>query len=167
MISEVILMSDPVIRAFVDTSFLIRLLNEEDSLHGQAKDYFRYILDQSGIIFCSTIAIAEYCVKGTIEELPLELMQVVPFNAIHAVKSGECAAICFAARVDVTERVVIPNDCKLLAQAQVEEIQYFLTTDGNSRRLYDELLRTSKVTYKFVDIRTPYDQIFGVLPFSE
>ena len=96
---------------------------------------------------------------------PLELMQVVPFNAIHAVKAGEFAAICFKAKVDVAERVMIPNDCKLLAQAEVEEIQYFLTTDKESRKLFDTLHGSSKVSFQFVDIRTTASETFGVMTF--
>lgn len=48
----------------LDTSFFIRLLNEEDPLHENAFGYFRYFLEHDFVIKISTIAIAEYCVRG-------------------------------------------------------------------------------------------------------
>ncbi|MET4083309.1 putative nucleic acid-binding protein [Pedobacter sp. UYP30] len=56
---------------FLDTSFFVRLLNDEDPLHGNAKDYFRYFLENEIVLKVSTISIAEYCVRGKIDELPL------------------------------------------------------------------------------------------------
>lgn len=42
----------------LDTSFFIRLLNEEDPLHENALGYFRYFLEHDFVIKISTIAIA-------------------------------------------------------------------------------------------------------------
>lgn len=56
----------------LDTSFFIRLLNEEDPLHNNALGYFRYFLEHDFVIKISTIAIAEYCVRGEVSELPLK-----------------------------------------------------------------------------------------------
>ena len=42
----------------LDTSFFIRLLNEEDPLHEKAFGYFRYFLEHDFVIKISTIAIA-------------------------------------------------------------------------------------------------------------
>lgn len=42
----------------LDTSFFIRLLNEEDPLHNNALGYFRYFLEHDFVIKISTIAIA-------------------------------------------------------------------------------------------------------------
>jgi hypothetical protein len=33
-------------------------------LHGNARDYFKYFLQEKITLKCSTISIAEYCVKG-------------------------------------------------------------------------------------------------------
>lgn len=75
----------------LDTSFFIRLLNDEDPLHQNAKDYFRYFLDNDIILKVSTISIAEYCVRGSLDELPLMNVQIIPFNLDHAKKTGEFA----------------------------------------------------------------------------
>lgn len=53
----------------LDTSFFIRLLNEADPLHENALDYFRYFLEHDFVVKVSTIAIAEYCVRGDVDEL--------------------------------------------------------------------------------------------------
>ncbi len=45
----------------LDTSFFIRLLNDEDALHKNAKDYFKSFLESDIILKVSTISIAEYC----------------------------------------------------------------------------------------------------------
>lgn len=46
----------------LDTSFFLRLLNENDPLFMNADDYFKYFLHNSLPLFISTISIAEYCV---------------------------------------------------------------------------------------------------------
>ena len=82
----------------LDTSFFIRLLNEEDPLHNNALGYFRYFLEHDFVIKISTIAIAEYCVKGEVSELPLKNMLIVPFNFDHAQRSGKMIAEVFMQR---------------------------------------------------------------------
>lgn len=54
----------------LDTSFFIRLLNENDGLHSNVLGYFKYFLEKDIILKCSTISIAEYCVRGSFDELP-------------------------------------------------------------------------------------------------
>jgi predicted nucleic acid-binding protein len=54
----------------LDTSFFIRLLNDEDPLHQHAKDYFKYFLEQEIILKISTVSVAEYCVVGKVGDLP-------------------------------------------------------------------------------------------------
>lgn len=68
----------------------------------------------------STIAIAEYCVRGKIDELPLRNLLIITFNINHAIKAGEFAKILFAEKdklADIKQRTIIPNDVKLFAQA--------------------------------------------------
>ena len=71
----------------LDTSFFIRLLNDEDPLHENAIGYFRYFLENNIILKVSTITIAEYCVRGKLEDLPLRNIQIIPFNLDHAKKN--------------------------------------------------------------------------------
>lgn len=98
----------------LDTSFFIRLLNPDDPLHENAKGYFKYLIETEFILKISTISIAEYCVRGSLDELPLRNMQIVPFNLDHAQRTGEFAGIIFSEKHLSEEtlhpRAIIPND---------------------------------------------------------
>lgn len=62
--------------AMLDTSFLIRLLKEDEPLHAFAKEYFQYFLESEYVLYVSTIALAEYCVYGNLDELPFECVRI-------------------------------------------------------------------------------------------
>ena len=105
----------------LDTSFLIRLLKEDDSLHASAKEYFQYFLENNYVLYVSTVAVAEYCVRGELNQLPFECVRVVPFNLDHAEKAGDYAHTLYQAKdkgqYKPEQRLIIPNDTKLFAQA--------------------------------------------------
>jgi predicted nucleic acid-binding protein len=154
----------------LDTSFLIRLLNDEDPLHDSAKKYFKYFLDSDVSLKVSTISIAEYCVRGSVEELPLKNLHLVPFNYNHGIKAGEFAKIIFEDKSDAPEkfypRAIIPNDSKLFAQADVEsDVKYFVTSDSRSKNIYRILVGNLDVNFEIADINRPYNELFGVLDF--
>lgn len=69
---------------FLDTSFFLRFLNDNDPLFKNADEYFRYFLSKGIVMMISTISVAEYCVGGDVHELPLKNLQLVPFNLDHA-----------------------------------------------------------------------------------
>jgi hypothetical protein len=142
------------------------LLNEQDSLHANTLEYYKYFLQNDFTLKVSTISIAEYCVKGQIQELPLAVTQIVPFNIDHARKAGAFAAIAFQHKnsLNLPDRRIIPNDTKLFAQADVEEsIQKFATSDAECIKVYNLLTQHSKLTFDIIDIRKPYNETFGIL----
>ena len=152
----------------LDTSFFIRLLNEDDKLHTNAINYFKYFLEHSIELKVSTISIAEYCVLGKIDELPLKNIQIVPFNLDHAKVTGEFANIIFQQNKisgDLLKpRAIIPNDSKLFAVAHSDKtITHFVTSDKRSIKTYNKL--SSKITPKFdlIFIDQPFNEVFGVL----
>jgi predicted nucleic acid-binding protein len=51
---------------FLDTNFLIKLLNPKDILHDNVKGYFLGFIKRKITLKVSAIAIAEYLVKGCI-----------------------------------------------------------------------------------------------------
>lgn len=125
----------------LDTSFFIRLLNEEDPLHNNALGYFRYFLEHDFVIKISTIAIAEYCVRGNVSELPLKNMLIVPFNFDHAQRAGKMIAEVYAEKkkrgATIAPRAVVPNDTKMFAQADVEpDINFYGTADVECKKVY-------------------------------
>ena len=73
----------------LDTSFWVRLLNDEDPLHYNAKGYFKYFLENEVVLKVSTITVAEYCVKGKIDELPSRNIKILSFNLDQAIRTNE------------------------------------------------------------------------------
>jgi predicted nucleic acid-binding protein len=156
---------------FLDTSFLIRLLNDDDPLHKNAIGYYKYFLEHDIILKVSTIAIAEYCVRGKFEELPLRDIQIIPFNLDHAKRTGEFAKVLFdennSAKEKLTPRAIIPNDSKLFAQADLDKsITHFVTSDALSQRALAALKKRAKPSFEIIDISTPYTQTYGMLEFE-
>lgn len=157
----------------LDTSFFIRLLNEDDSLHQNALGYFKYFLEHDFVIKISTIAIAEYCVRGEVSELPFKNTLIVPFNFDHAQRAGKMIAEVYAEKkkrgATITPRAVVPNDTKMFAQADVEpDINYYATADVECKKVYDMIKASEgKLSFEFIDITIPYNNFFGVLNFEE
>lgn len=119
----------------------------------------------------STIAVAEYCVYGNIEEIPLKNILLSPFNAYRASEAGNCAKVLYDARskgiIQVNSRVLILNDVKMFTQAQCEEAEYYLTADKDSRKMYNILRDAEKIDFDFIYIGTSYKQKFGFLDIQE
>lgn len=150
----------------LDTSFFIRFLNENDKFFKNADGYFKYFLKEEIALKCSTISVAEYCVRGKIDELPLKNLQIIPFNLSHAQKAGEFANIVFKNKesLDLSNRAIIPNDTKLFAQADSEEtIDAYLTSDTESIKLYDLLKKHFNIHFQIIDIHNKHSETFGIL----
>lgn len=114
----------------------------------------------------STIAIAEYCVKGDIHELPLRNLQILPFNIDHAKRAGEFARIVFDHKGSILlpQRTVIPNDSKLFAQADCEiGIEMYLSSDSESKKVFDIIKGHTTPRFQFIDLQNPSSETFGIL----
>ena len=152
----------------LDTSFFVRLLNDEDKLHDNAKGYFRYFLENEIILKVSTISIAEYCVRGVVDELPLRNIQIIPFNLDQAKRTGEFAKVIFEenklSKEKLEPRAIIPNDSKLFAQADLDKtITYFVTSDSRSKNTLATLKKQIDPKFDIIDIASPYNETFGIL----
>lgn len=151
----------------LDTSFFMRFLNDEDKLFKNAMEYFKYFISNGITMYISTISIAEYCVGGSINELPLRNLAILPFNLNHAIKTGEIARIVFSNKnkLKLRERNLIPNDSKLFSQADVEKtIGFYISSDVESIKIY-KLLEEEKqnLDFKFIDLNIPPNEFFGYL----
>ncbi|MBS1542118.1 MAG: hypothetical protein JST14_00660 [Bacteroidetes bacterium] len=150
----------------LDTSFFLRFLNDKDPLFKNADGYFRHLLQEDMPMMISTISIAEYCIGGDIHELPLKNLQILPFNVDHAKRTGEFAKIVFQNKnkLKLKERNTIPNDTKLFAQADIElPINFYLSSDSESIKIYNLLLKESSPKFQFIDLNTPHSATFGIL----
>jgi len=114
----------------LDTSFFIRLLNDQDPLHKNAVGYYKYFLEKEITLKVSTISIAEYCVMGKLEDLPLRNLQILPLNLKDAERTGEFANVIFRQnKIEIEKlspRPIIPNDSKLFAQADLDKTSSIL-----------------------------------------
>ena len=152
----------------LDTSFFIRLLNDEDPLHINAKAYFKYFLEKEITLKVSTISIAEYCVVGELEDLPLRNIQIMPFNLDQAQRTGEFAKIIFTenkfAKEKLTPRAIIPNDSKLFSQADLDKsITHFVTSDIRSKKTLNTLKKGTRPNFDIIEISIPYNITFSLL----
>ena len=152
----------------LDTSFFLRFLNEEDPLFKNADKYYQYFLEKEFNLFISTISIAEYCVGGTINQLPLKNLLILPFNINHAQKTGEFARILYEARksgeLNVGERPIIINDAKLFGQTDSESnISFFVTSDTRSLNIYESLRGKTELNFQIIDINIEHTETFGLL----
>lgn len=153
----------------LDTSFFIRLLKQDDPLHKNTLNFYRRFLEKGNRLKCSTISVAEYCVRGKTEELPLKNLEIVPFNFLHAEKAGQFANAVYENKnaLNLTTRLIIPNDTNLFAQAHVEtEIDYFATADKECLKVYEFLNAHLSLKFKPINIRQPYHSELGILPFE-
>ncbi len=154
--------------ALIDTSFFIRFLKESDPLFEKADRYYKYFLEKEYRMVISTISIAEYCVKGAIQELPLKNLVVLPFNINHAQKAGEFAKVLYESRnkkeLLVPERKIIINDAKLFAQAESElHIKHFVTSDTECLKLFETLKKKISLNFNIIDINKSCQETFGLL----
>ena len=118
----------------LDTSFCIRLLKKDDTLHQNAIDYFQYFLDQKIELYISTIAIAEYSVKDDPVNLPLKMMKIIPFDFFDGKTAGEFHSILLEQKTKVQDidRNIVKDDCKLIAQLFNRKIEGYITKDRKS-----------------------------------
>jgi len=152
----------------LDTSFFIRLLDDEDDLHENAKGYFKYYLENDIVMKISTISVAEYCVVGDIDELPLKNLHIIPFNIDHSKRTGEFANTIFKEKknqnIKIKQRILIPNDSKLFAQADLDkDIESFVTADSESSKTIALLKAKLEVRFNFIDINSPFHESYGIL----
>ena len=154
----------------VDTGFLIRFVKSDEKLNQNAEEYYRYCLERQIPIYCSTIAIAEYCVKGQLNQLPLKDLRVIPFNINHAARAGDLMRITFAKRnksVEEYSRVSATNDVKMFAQVDIETtIDTFLTVDQEAIKLYNSIKTEASLQFQIIDLNIPRHIIFGELDLS-
>lgn len=155
-------------RVLLDTSFLIRLLQNGDPLHQRACEYFEHFLANGITMKVSTISIAEYCVRGDIGDLPLSKVQILPFNINHATTAGKFADILLEWRKNYKDiaRNIIQNDVKLFAQAHGERCSYFVTSDAESAKMIEAIGKTFLIKFKHLSIYTPIHEFREELPLE-
>jgi predicted nucleic acid-binding protein len=150
----------------LDTSFCIRLLKSNDALHQNAKDYFKYFLEQRVEIYLSSIVIAEYSVKDNANNLPLEFVKIVPFDFFDGRTAGEFHSILINNKDQVAniERNIIKDDCKLLAQIFNRKIGAYITKDKKSfGKIFLPIQKLKGFNIELFDLEIPLKDVKGEL----
>lgn len=156
----------PVKSIMLDTSFLIRLMDEEDPLHSSALEYFRHFLDFKISIHVSTIAIAEYTVGDDYKNLPSEYFQVESFDFRDGITAGFLHKQLYGIKSSIPgyQRRIIANDIKILAQLQTKNIDGLISSDSESYKKYiDPLIAQGHLSMRFYDLRQTLSQTLGRL----
>lgn len=149
-----------------DTSFCIRLLKKDEALHPNAVDYFKYFLDSKIEMYLSSIVISEYCVKDDIAHLPLSTMKIIPFDFFDGKTAGEFHAILLNNRTLVhgIERIVVKDDCKLIAQIFNRKIDAYITKDRKSfTQIINPLQQAKMFSIELLDLEIPLKDFRGLL----
>jgi len=152
----------------LDTSFFINLFKINGAFHENAKSYWKYFLEHGYELKISTIAIAEYCVRGVIEDLPLRNLKIEPFNFDHAKKAGEFARIIIDKReqdsLELPKRAVVINDVKMFAQADLDpSVKFYATADANGQKMYSLIKEKQPIRFDYLTIFTPVNVTFATL----
>lgn len=150
----------------IDTSFCIRLLKSNDPMHQNAKDYFKYFLEQKIDIYLSSIVIAEYSVKDDANNLPLEFVKIIPFDFYDGKTAGEFHSILIENKQDVSgiERNVIKDDCKLIAQIFNRKIDAYITKDRKSfAKIIKPIQNLKGFNLELLDLEIPFKDFKGEL----
>lgn len=139
----------------LDTSFCIRLLKRDDEFHKNAVDYFQHFLDKKIEMFLSTIVISEYSVKDDIANLPLRTMKIIPFDFSDGKISGEFHSILLEkkSRIQDIDRLMVKDDCKLIAQMYTRQIEAFITKDRKSfTQIFEPIQKTKGFSVELLDL---------------
>lgn len=124
---------------FLDTSFLITLVNPSEVRHKVAKLYFQHFLKARMPMAISAIVLSEFCVKQKLQTLALEQFMLLPFNHEDAVV---VAGLDFKAYLSAeVQRQVLKDDFKIIGHAEARGFGYLITDDSNTMWRYCEELR--------------------------
>ena len=135
-------------------------------MHQNAKDYFKYFLEQKVEMYLSSIVIAEYSVKDDAINLPLEFVKIVPFDFFDGPTAGEFHSILINNKEQIAniERNVIKDDCKLLAQIFNRKIGAYITKDKKSfGQIFQPILKAKGFNIELLDFEIPLKDFKGEL----
>jgi len=125
----------------LDTSFLISLSDPARANHPAARQYYKECIARRATMLLSTVVIAVYSVRQSINDLPNRNFIVLPFNVDHAMA---CGLLLRAAERDTgDDRVRVKDDFKLIAQCQCEAVTHVLSEDASTLTKYLDRLRSA------------------------
>ncbi len=130
----------------LDTSFLITLADSRRDRHGVAKQFFQHFLTSRQPMFLSAIVVAEFCIRQTLETLPLQQLILLPFTHEDAMVAASFDFKSMAAGSG-TDRQSLKDDLKIIGHAHARGLGYVITDDAETMFEYCETLRKSGRTH--------------------
>ena len=142
----------------VDTCFLISLVNEDDSLHRNAENYFRWGLAQKANLYLSTITLSEFQQKQ--EPGIIENFQILPFGLEESASQHQHFSRNDVGGRSSAEKAQVKDDIRIIATCLARGIGAVLTAD-------DDLIGLAKrVGLRVIDYRVPLSSYLGQLPLG-
>lgn len=125
----------------LDTGFLISLVDRSRRHHAVAVRFFKFFASEGIPMFLSTIVAAEFHQKQSVTDLPLNAMQVLPFNLVDAMRAAELDFTLFKGAPGVM-RDALKDDFKLLGQAKAYDLAFVITEDASTLYKFCNKLRS-------------------------
>ena len=70
-------------------------------------------------------------------------------------------------KLSLVSRNIIPNDSKLFAQADLDNtVTHFITSDRECSKVFEVIKENLKPKFDIINIRTPYNETYGLLDFE-
>jgi len=144
----------------LDTSFLITLFDGSRANHDNAKNYYKYFIENKIDMIISSIVASEYAQKGSIGDI-IDTNNFITsdFNMVDGILAGEFSNVLSGESSNTGDsRIAVKDDIKLLAQCSNNGMDYIATDDSSTlakytRRLNElDKLKTHVITMNNYDI---------------
>ncbi len=147
--------------ALLDTGFLITLFDETRECHESAKVYYKYFLDNQITMYVPTVVISEFSIKKSFMDMPVRNFTILPFNISDALRCATLDSSYYRKKLNAGQRDAVKDDFKILAQAHVQDVDFLVTEDERSMKLYcDALKADGLVAFKAISLRDGFDVSF-------
>ena len=143
------------ISAVLDTGFLISLVDCKRPCHETAKQYYKYCLENQIDLLLPTVAVSEFAIKQSPDDLPLRNFIILPFCYQDAKRCAALNVSYYRTKLSNTgQRDSVKDDFKIIVQAEERKAQYLISEDENTFKVYVDQLRADyQIRFSFISIQ--------------
>ncbi|MFT3780685.1 MAG: type II toxin-antitoxin system VapC family toxin [Nibricoccus sp.] len=149
---------------FLDTSFLITLVNPAAEFHKEAAAFYKHFLKERIPMGVSSIVVGEFSLKQKWSTMPQDQFVTESFTHDDAIISAE---LDYAAYKNPSGppggRQSLKDDFKIIGHAHARGYQYLITRDRETMMKYcTDLLQAGRVKFHPVDLALGFSKsVFG------
>ena len=143
---------------FLDTSFLISLVDSARQNHPVAKSYFDYFRGNGVSMVVSTIVVSEYMVKAELPASVVGCADIYSFDYRDAARSAAIYNVIAANRDASDKRDVCKADSLLIAHAVENGAYAIVTDDKNTLAKYVKRISPDGDTLRVIPLWEPYNE---------